>query len=447
LRCGRGADQPLLLLGYRVEDGQLRSGSGTVQLDVACAKEVRCWTDTLCDLTPDCPSGFEGHFGEPATPPARAATPRPTVSRCIAAWDAHGGFSPAEVAQETPLQASMEVPRPVYTPHLSGASLGFIAPRAAVRAGGDSCSVVFDTASGLYRVSARAWGEPRFWMWRGADDFEREKSPRPARGVCQREDGTLFLADVCPPVAAIPRAIADELERGHLASLFEKGGIPYWLGRSFEGARPVALDPRRGAESVVEYKLQRKSSRLTLRIFTYRPPRRALNVKGRLVARAEPEDATVVVLANRKVSDAVRHAALRSLRPFISTDPDAGQVPGDLQEEQTRIDSSVPVQLLWVGPSFEGFTGHVVQDGPKGAGIVRYAKGVSDWYLVTYTPRKKRCGQTGCVSPPPLPAELRRYGRVVDTFLRQDDLTVVLARHPRVVPHSSLLFEGLRPVG
>jgi hypothetical protein len=36
---------------------------------------------------------------------------------------------------------------------------------------------------------------------------------------------------------------------------------------------------------------------------------------------------------------------------------------------------------------------------------------------------------------------------VVHTILRQDDLTVVLARRPRIVPNSSLLFEGLRPVG
>jgi hypothetical protein len=447
---GLAGDQPLLVLGYRVEGGQLRSGSGTVPLDVACAEELRCWTSTLCAATRDCPSGFERYFGEPVTPPARAVTPRPTVSRCIASWNAHGGFSPAETAQATPPIASMEVARPVYTPHLSGASLGFIGPRAEVRAGGDACSVLFDTgASGLYRVSAQAWGQSRFWMWRGADDFEAESALEPAWNVCQRDDGTLFPSDTCPPVAAIPRAIADELERGHLASLYEMGGIPYWLGRSFEGARPEALESRRGAESVVVYRVRGEKDSLTLTVYTYRPPQRSREVrKGVVVARAEPEDATVLVVADRKVSDALRHSVLGSLRPFISTNPDAAQVPGDLQEEPTRIDTSVPVRLLWVGPSFEGFTGSVVQDGPEGAGVVRYAKGGSEWFLVTYTARKKKhCGQIGCVSPPPLPAALRRYGSVVHTILSQDDLTVVLARRPRIVPDSALLFDGLRPVG
>ena len=448
---GLAGDQPLVVLGYRVEGGQLRSGSGTAPLDVACAEEVRCWTSTLCAATRDCPSGFDGYFGEPATPPARAVTPRPTVSRCIASWNAHGGFSPAEIAQATPPIASMEVARPVYTPHLSGASLGFIGPRAEVRAGGDACSVVFDTGAsgGLYRVSAQAWAEPRFWMWRGDDDFEAATALEPAWNVCQREDGTLFLADACPPVAAIPRALADELERGHLASLLDMGGIPYWLGRSFEGARPEALEPRRGAESVVVYRVSGEDGSLTLTVYTYRPPRRSRNVrKGTLVARAEPEDATVLVLADGKVSDDLQQAVRASLRPFISTNPDTAQVPGDLKEEPTRIDASVPVRLLWVGTRFEGFTGSVVKDGPEGAGVVRYAKGGSEWFLVTYTARKKKhCGQTGCVSPPPLPATLRRYGRVVHTILRQDDLTVVLARRPGIVPHSSLLFEGLRPVG
>jgi hypothetical protein len=441
-------DQPLLVMGYRVEGGQLRLGSGTVPLDVACAEEVRCWTRTLCAATQGCPSGLEGFFGEPMTPPARAATPPPTISRCIAAWNAHGGFSPAEIAQEPPPIASMEVARPVYSPHLAGASLGFIAPRAEVRASGDACVVLFDVgASGLYRVSAQAWGERRFWMWRGADDFGARAAREPAWNVCQREDGTLFRSNVCPPAAAIPRAIADELERGHLASLSEKGGIPYWLGRSFEGARPIALDPRRGAESVVVYRLRGEGGRRTLTVYTYRPPQRSRRARGVLVARAEPEDATVLVLADRKVSHALRRAVLGSLRPFVSTNPDAAQVPGDLAEEPTRIDTSVPVQLLWVGPSFEGYAGTVVRDGPTGAGVVRYAKGKAEWFLVTYTPRKKRdCSQTGCVSPPPLPAVLGKYGQVVDTLLGQQSLTVVLARRPRIVPNGTLIFERLRPV-
>jgi len=446
----QGSDQPLVVIGYRVEDGQLRSGSGTVPLDVACAKDVRCWADTLCSVTPNCPSGLEDVFGEPVTPPARAVTPRPTVSRCVAAWNAQGGFSPAELAQETPPQASMEVARPVYAPHLSGASLGFIGPRAGIRAGGDACSVVFDTgASGLYRVSAQAWGEPRFWIWRGADDFEAGTTPEPVWNVCQREDGTLFRASACPPVAAIPRAIADELERGHLASLFEMGGIPYWLGRSFRGARPEAVEPRRGAESEVAYRVRGEKGSLKLTVYTYRPQQRSRKVKrGALVARAEPEDATVLVIADRKVSDGLRRAVLRSLRPFLSTDPDAEQLPGDLREEPTRIDTSAPLFPYWVGRRFQGFQAAVVADAPPGAGVVRYAKGDVEWFLVSYRARpKKHCGRVGCVSPPPLPEVLARYGHVSDTMISDTTpIIVVLTRQPDGVPNGAAIFEAIEPL-
>ena len=447
---GLTGDQPLVVLGYRVEGGELRSGSGTVPLDVACAEEVRCWTSTLCAATRGCPSGLDEYFGAPVTPPARAVTPRPTASRCIASWNAHGGFSPAEIAEEAPPIASMEVARPVYTPHLSGASLGFIGPRAEVRAGGDACSVLFDTgASRLYRVSAQAWGEPRFWMWRGADDFEPEKALEPAWNVCQREDGTLFLAHACPPVPAIPRPIADELERGHLASLYEMGGIPYWLGRSFEGARPVALDPRRGAESVVVYRIHGNGSKLTVTVYTYRPPQRSRRVrKGVIVARAEPETATVLVVANHEVPSDFSRAVREVLRPFISTDPDAEQLPGDLREEPTRIDTSAPVVRYWVGPLFEGFKAAVVTDAPPGAGVVRYRKGDVEWFLVSYTPLpKKHCARVGCASPPPLPAVLGRYGKGRDAMISDNTPIIhVLTRKPNRVPPAALIFEAIKPI-
>jgi hypothetical protein len=136
-----------------------------------------------------------------------------------------------------------------------------------------------------------------------------------------------------------------------------------------------------------------------------------------------------------------------SLRPFVSTDPDAAQVPGDLEAEPTRIDTSVHVRLLWVGQSFEGFRAAVVRDGPAGAGVVRYTNGKSQWFLVTYTPReKKHCGQTGCVSPPPLPTELGKYGHVVHTLLGNDGLTVVLSRREKFVPNGTLIFDQLQPV-
>ena len=440
-------DQPLVVMGYRIEGDQARLSSGIVPLDVTCAEAVECWRSNLCFATHDCPYGEDDFFGEPQASIPQPVTPRPTVSSCIAAWNAHGGFAPAEIEQEPPPHASTEVARPVYAPHLSGASLGFIARRAEVHSAGNSCVVTFDVGPhGLYRVRAQASGETRFWMWRGADDFEVAAARAPVWNACQREDGRLFRADDCPHAAAIPRSIGDELERGHLASISEIGGIPYWLGRSFQGAAPVGLDPSRGAESVVEYRIQRESAPVTLRIYTYRPPRRSLVVKGKLVARAEPEDATAVVVATGRVSDHLRHAVQASLRPYISTNPDAPQVPGDVHEEPTRIDTSVPVRLLWVGPSFEGFTANVVGDAPEGAGVVRYAKGGDEWFLVTYTPRKKKhCAQIGCVSPPPLPAALAGYGQVVHTLLA-DRLTVVLSRRPGIVPNSTKLFEELRPV-
>jgi hypothetical protein len=123
-----------------------------------------------------------------------------------------------------------------------------------------------------------------------------------------------------------------------------------------------------------------------------------------------------------------------ALRPFISTNVDAEQVPGDLREEPTRIDTSAPVVTFWVGSSFEGFTAAAVADAPAGAGVVRYAKGAVEWFLASYTPRpKKHCGQVGCASPPPLPHALARNRRP-DEATAQGAARRTHLRGPRAAP-------------
>jgi hypothetical protein len=442
-----GHDDPLLVIGFSYEGGKALRSSGTAPLDIRCAKDVECWTRTLCAVTGECPVADSGFgLGDTAGPPLEppSPTPPPTIPRCVAAWNAHGGFSPAEVAQETPAEPFMEVARPVYTPHLSGASLGFLAPRAEISASGRRCAVLFDVEPrNVYVVAARAFGEPRFWIWRGAGELKRKDSPEPVWNACQRDDGTLVVAYSCPPATVAPRPVRDELERGHLQQLADVGGFPYWLGETFAGARPVPVESSR-AESAVRYRLEDGGHRLTLTVLTYRPPERSRKARGVVVARAEPEDATVVVVSDRDASDSLRRAVGRALRPFISTQPDAPQVPGDIKEEPTRIDVSAPVRVFWDGPIFEGFAGEIVSGGPTGASVVRYANATASWFIVTYTPRKKKhCSRLGCVSPPPLPAVLRRYGRVVETILPGDLVIVVLARRPGKVPAGALIYEHL----
>jgi hypothetical protein len=201
-----------------------------------------------------------------------------------------------------------------------------------------------------------------------------------------------------------------------------------------------------GAQSAVEY--ANAGDGVDLLVLTYRPPDRGLTAAaGVVVARAEPETATVLVVADREVSSDFSQAVRDALRPFLSTNLDAKQVPGDLREEPTRIDMSAPVVTFWVGSSFEGFTATAVADGPAGAGVVRYAKGEVEWFLASYTPRpKKHCGQVGCASPPPLPHALARYGDVRDTILRDERVIVVLTRQPRKVPHGARIYEALEPL-
>jgi hypothetical protein len=438
-----GSDDPLLVMGLRFEGVGAVAGTGTAPLDIACADDLPCWVRTLCRVTDQCTSGYDAEESGPLL-----QTPTPTEERCLSAWNAHGGFSQDELAQEEPMHASLAMGRPVYSPHLAGASLGFIGARAEVRATADGCHVRFDLGdAGAYLVTAEASGETRFWVWQGARDLEPAPVD-PSWNACQREDGTLVLATTCPPVAALPRPIADELEGGYVQALADVGGIPYWLGRSFAGARPVPLSPApRRAQSAVQYA---GADGVDLLVLTYRPPDRSRTTRGVIVARAEPETATVLVVADREVSPDFSEAVRQALRPFISTEPDAEQLPGDLEEEPTRIDSSVPAITHWVGPRFEGFEAAVVANAPQGAGVVRYTKGDVEWFLASYTPLpKKHCARVGCASPPPLPRALEQYGKVKDTMIQYGEgqpIIVVLTRQAKKVPHGTAIFEALEPL-
>jgi hypothetical protein len=439
---GVGSDDPLLVIGFRFEGGRAVSSTGTASLDIACADDLRCWVRTLCFATQQCAG--ENPFDPEADDVAPLRTPAATAERCVSAWNAHGGFTPAELAQAAPVEARAALGRPIYAPHLAGASLGFIAERSEVRSTTTGCVVRFDLGgTGTYAISSEARGAERFWLWQGARDLGPAADDA-SWNACQREDGTLVLATSCPRVAAVPRAVVDEIERGYVESVADAGGIPYWLGRSFAGARPVPVLPApRGAESAVEYA---NAGGVDLLVLTYRPPDRERTTRGVVVARAEPETATVLVVADREVPAEFSQAVYQALRPFVSSDPDAEQLPGDLEEEPTRIDKSAPVVTHWVGPRFEGFEAAVVADAPDGAGVVRYANGDVEWFLVSYTPLpKKHCARIGCASPPPLPRVLERYGEVRDTVLSQP-IIVVLTRQPKKIPHGMAIYEALEPL-
>jgi hypothetical protein len=145
----------------------------------------------------------------------------------------------------------------------------------------------------------------------------------------------------------------------------------------------------------------------------------------------------VVVTADAPVSDSLRGDVLRELRPFLPTDPTNNQMPGDLESAPTRIDSQRPRRPLWFGPTIAGLRASVITDSPAGVGVVRYGSpdATGRFYVVTYRPLPKQCGALGCVSPPPLPRQLLRYGREThQTYLLADEwVTTILAPQPAAV--------------
>lgn len=439
-------DEPLQAIGVsRPGDGGV--GSGVLPVSVACASDVRCWVERLCASSGGrCPSLLELEFPELGP----NAPPRPLTSQvCVDAWNVHGGFTRDELVGREPRDPSEEVARPAYTPHLAGAAFGFISRRADARAGEDGCSVLFDLGGGaVFAIDAAAQYAPRFWTWTGRAETATAASENPAWNACQRADGTLSLGSDCPhDPQVVARDVRDEIERRYLQRIDELGGFPYWLGPRFLGARP---EPTRaaGAEGAVRYTLRTQDGPLTLRVLTYRPPRARIRVEGVEVARADPADATALVLADRTPSPVIRRAARKALRPFLGSDPNAKQIPGDLGEEPTRIDTSVSARVYWAGPAVGGRKAALVDDAPPGAGVVRYGKpgAPSTFYIVTYKPRKKtRCSRLGCVSPPALPASLERFGVRVEANIMSDWVIDVLAPSKKAVsPRARIAYRLTR---
>jgi hypothetical protein len=158
------------------------------------------------------------------------------------------------------------------------------------------------------------------------------------------------------------------------------------------------------------------------------------------VVRLRPKSNPVRVFANRVPPVGLSREVLDVLRPFSRDDPDAPQVPGDLREEPTRIDTSVPMRTYWAGSAYKGLRATVVGYAPPGVGLVRYGEPGSGrlFYLATYLPIKKtRCGTIGCVAAPPLPAALKSYGESRDTMVQRDGWVV-----DQIAPRGSVDFNG-----
>jgi hypothetical protein len=437
-------DEPLLAIGVdSVGDGRAGSTSGVVPLPAGCATDVRCWVEHLCHSYRGCAANPQFmRFPDlgPNVPPRRID---PEV--CLDAWNVHGGFTPDQLAVRQPSRPDEEVERPVYAPHLAAATMGFIGLQADVRAGEGRCSVAFDLGGGLaYGIDASVRYAPRFWTWAGRNEMTTVADERPSWNACQRDDGTLMLGNGCrhdPQLVA--RDVADEIERRYLHRVSDLGGFPYWLGPRFLGARPEPRPPGQ-ADATIRYAVESQDGLLSLLVLTYYgPPGQGRDVGGIEVVRAQPVSGTVLVVASRAPPPDVRRAVRKALRPFLGSNPLAEQVPGDLAEEPTRVDTSVRVRVYWVGATAAGREAAQVEDAPDGVGVVRYgpAGGPRTFHVVTYKPMKKtRCSSLGCVAPPPLPASLRRFGTRVHASILGGWIVDVLAPSKKHAPSPSLFL-------
>jgi hypothetical protein len=434
-------DGPLMAIGYTAA-AQLEAGSATglEPIPVECATDVRCWVEQLCRL-PRCATDASMSFPDLGT----NAPPEPiTPEVCVDAWNIHGGFSVEELPTEEPSRPDDEVARPLYTPHLAATSLGFIGPKAEVRAVDGTCSVVFDLGDDTtYTIDATVDHAPRFWTWAGREAASTVAAESSTWNACQEADATLSLGDGCAG-GAQARGVADELDRRVLQQISEHGGRPYWLGPRFLGALPERSAPEKTRDTV-SYTVETPDGPLELAVRTYRPPRPRVAATGFEVFRAHLNSETVLVVANRRPSRAVVQAVRSELRPFRGSDPYAEQDPNDLvPDEPTRVDTSVRVRVYWAGPTSAGLEAEVVENAPAGLGIVRYGPpgGPNTFYLVTYKPRKKtRCTSNSCVSPPTPPASFRRYGVHVNAAIYSDWIVEVLAPSKK---HAEMTGDALR---
>jgi hypothetical protein len=423
----RGPDE-FAVTTARISNGTLTGSGGLAQVAATCMEAVRCWAnEAIAVCGPECP-GRVPRVGTASPALPRRATPL-TPANCIKGWNIHGRFTKAETADTRPtMLASQEVTKPIYTPYLAAASIGFIAARAQVTAVPDGCAVVFDLGGGrAYRIFTTAGADPWVWTWQGDPDLT---DAPPRWNACQRADGTLASSG-CDSSGAKPRDVIDELGRGHLSAVARVGGFPYWLGAPFAGAWPTAQ--AQGDVLIVEYQVTAAGQPLTLRVYQSSAgviP--AATITGTVIVRAHPQSGAVLVTADpaSAASAALHRSILTQLRPFQQTNPAAPQQPGDVTSSPTTIDTSQPRRPFWFGATQFGMRATVIGSSPAGVGLVRYgaADAPNRFYVVTYKPVTKNCGSLGCVSPPPLPKALGVYGQVQDTWIHDDWLTVILVR-------------------
>jgi len=437
----RRGDDEFGVSTVRRQSGRLVPSGGITQIDATCIADVDCWVQ---QAQLSCGDACAGPFlPRPGTPSSGGPHPRflppYTAEQCITGWNIHGGFSPAETADPNSQLASVsptaEVTKPVYTPYLAAASIGYLASRVRVSADHEICSATFDLGDGVaYRISAPIGPDPWTWLWRG-DTLTR----RVAGGwnACQSVDGTLAVSGCT--AGRSPRDVKDETDRYHLAQVANVGGTPYWLGSPFEGAYPSAAAGT-GDLLTVSYAVH-ISGRLVV-ISVYQSQRRRISparLQGDVIVRAHPVVGATVVTAEpaSAVTAAVRDKITAQLRPFNRSEPGAGQKPGDLQSSPTRIDATAPQRPLGFGRRAAGLPATVLTDAPAGVGVVRYGSAIAAnrFYVVTYRPVLDDCGTFGCPSPPPTPPVLRaRYGAETrQTWIsgaHAQWVTTILAPHP-----------------
>ena len=399
----RRGDDEFGVSTVRRQSGRLVPSGGITQIDATCIADVDCWVQQAQLSCGDaCAVPF---LPRPGTPSSGGPHPRflppYTAEQCITGWNIHGGFSPAETADPNSQLASVsptaEVTKPVYTPYLAAASIGYVASRVRVSADHEICSATFDLGDGVaYRISAPIGPDPWTWLWRG----DTPHAAPPAAGMRASPSTARSPFRGARPAAhratSRMRPTATTSPRSRTSAAPPTG----WGRRS----RAPTRRPQPARATCSPSPMPTHSGRLVV-ISVYQSQRRRISparLQGDVIVRAHPVVGAAVVTAEpaSAVTAAVRDKITAQLRPFNRSEPGAGQKPGDLQSSPTRIDATAPQRPLGFGRRAAGLPATVLTDAPAGVGVVRYGSAIAanPFYVVTYRPVLDDCGTFGCPS-------------------------------------------------
>src|SRR5205814_9292766 len=123
----RRGEDGFVVTSVVVRDGKMTSGTGLTQIEPACMGDAACWAIQMASSCIGC-DGSPPTLGKVDPPMEYRRNGRPLTSAgCIAGWNIHGGFSPDEVADPRPeMFPTQAVTKPVYTPYLAAASIGYL---------------------------------------------------------------------------------------------------------------------------------------------------------------------------------------------------------------------------------------------------------------------------------------------------------------------------------